>query len=93
MKLLAIGDIHLGRIPLRLPEELAGRAHELGPAEAWRRAVDAAIAAVPKPPCRSGPAPHQGHGQHRRWLVAHPAREATDAGVPTSCQVFCNFPQ
>ena len=45
MKLVAVGDIHLGRIPSRLPEELAGRARELGPAEAWRRTVDAAIAA------------------------------------------------
>ena len=48
MMLLAIGDMHLGRIPSRLPEELAGRARELGPAEAWRRAVDAAIAAGAK---------------------------------------------
>ena len=45
MKLLAVGDIHLGRTPSRLPMELANRVHELGPAEAWRRAVDAAIAA------------------------------------------------
>ena len=45
MKLLAVGDIHLGRTPSRLPMELTNRAHELGPAEAWRRAVDAAIAA------------------------------------------------
>ena len=45
MKLLAVGDIHLGRTPSRLPMELANRAHELGPAEAWRRAVDGAIAA------------------------------------------------
>ena len=48
MKLLAIGDIQLGRIPSRLPEELAGRAHGLGPAEAWHWAVDAAIAAGAK---------------------------------------------
>ena len=45
MKLLAVGDIHLGRTPSRLPPELADRARELGPAEAWRRAVNAAIAA------------------------------------------------
>lgn len=45
MKLLAVGDIHLGRIPSRLPEDLASRARELGPAEAWRRTVEAAIAA------------------------------------------------
>lgn len=48
MKLLAVGDIHLGRTPSRLPPELADRAGELGPAEAWRRAVNTAIAAEVK---------------------------------------------
>lgn len=43
MKILAIGDIHLGRTPSRLPPELAGRAREFGPAEAWRRSVDKAL--------------------------------------------------
>ena len=43
MKILAIGDIHLGRTPSRLPPELAARAREFGPAEAWRRAVDKAL--------------------------------------------------
>ena len=41
MRLLAVGDIHLGRTPSRLPPEL--RASELGPAEAWRRTVDHAL--------------------------------------------------
>lgn len=45
MKLLAIGDIHLGRQPSRLSAEvldqLGGRA--LGPAAAWHRTVDYAI--------------------------------------------------
>ncbi|CAN5835330.1 DNA repair exonuclease [soil metagenome] len=43
MKLLAVGDLHLGRAPSRLPDELTERARELGPGEAWRRVVDAAI--------------------------------------------------
>jgi hypothetical protein len=43
LKLLAVGDIHLGRRPSRLPEALAERARELGPAGAWERAVAAAI--------------------------------------------------
>ena len=43
MKILAVGDIHLGRTPSRLPEELAGRAGDLGPTGAWRRTVEAAI--------------------------------------------------
>lgn len=44
LKLLAVGDIHLGRRPGRLPQELAGAARELGPAGAWRRVVARAIA-------------------------------------------------
>ena len=41
VKLLAVGDIHLGRTPSRLPADLSAR--ELGPAEAWRRTVEAAV--------------------------------------------------
>jgi DNA repair protein SbcD/Mre11 len=43
LKLLAVGDIHLGRQPSRLPEDLVTRARDLGPAEAWRRTVDLAV--------------------------------------------------
>ncbi len=45
MKILAIGDMHLGRRPSRLPKELQESARELGPSGAWRRAVSAAIEA------------------------------------------------
>ena len=41
MKILAVGDIHLGRTPSRRPPEL--HAPDLGPAEGWRRTVDAAL--------------------------------------------------
>jgi DNA repair protein SbcD/Mre11 len=41
--LLAIGDMHLGRLPSALPGELSGRRHELGPEAAWSRAVALAI--------------------------------------------------
>ena len=43
MKILAVGDIHLGRTPSRLPAELAGRARDYGPGEAWRRTVELAL--------------------------------------------------
>ncbi|MCY4198658.1 MAG: metallophosphoesterase [Gammaproteobacteria bacterium] len=43
MKLLAVGDIHLGRSPTRIPEDFALNPTELGPAAAWRSAVDLAI--------------------------------------------------
>ena len=46
MKLLCVGDIHLGRQPARLPAGLLDeiKASELGPAAAWRLAVDFALA-------------------------------------------------
>ncbi len=41
--LLAVGDMHLGRLPAALPDELGARHHELGPEAAWSRAVSEAI--------------------------------------------------
>ena len=41
--LLAVGDLHLGARPSRLPDELMGRSAELGTAGAWRRIVDQAL--------------------------------------------------
>lgn len=41
--LLAIGDMHLGRLPAALPDELDSRRRELGPEAAWSRAVAEAI--------------------------------------------------
>jgi DNA repair exonuclease SbcCD nuclease subunit len=43
IRLLAVGDMHLGRQPSRLPVELAGEGRRYGPAEAWIRTVDRAI--------------------------------------------------
>ncbi len=43
MRLLAVGDIHLGRLPTRIPEDFALPASELGPAAAWRSTVELAI--------------------------------------------------
>ncbi|MEM6571670.1 MAG: metallophosphoesterase [Planctomycetota bacterium] len=44
VRLLCVGDIHLGKRPTRVPEELGVRAEDLGPAVAWRRSVDEALA-------------------------------------------------
>ena len=44
LKLLAVGDLHLGRRPSRLPAELASRGRSLGPSGSWDRTVTAAIA-------------------------------------------------
>ena len=41
--LLAIGDMHLGRPPTAIPEDLRARRDELGPETAWSNAIDAAI--------------------------------------------------
>lgn len=43
IRLLAVGDMHLGRRPSRLPDDLAGNGDRYGPAEAWRRIVRLAI--------------------------------------------------
>ena len=45
MKLLCVGDIHLGRRPARLPAGLLDelKPSEVGPAAAWRLAVDFAL--------------------------------------------------
>ena len=43
LELLAIGDMHLGRRPSRLPGELAESGRSYGPAEAWNRAVRHAV--------------------------------------------------
>ena len=45
MRILAVGDIHLGRRPSRLPQDLDNRASDLGPSGAWQRTVTAALAA------------------------------------------------
>ncbi|AKS40923.1 metallophosphoesterase family protein [Wenzhouxiangella marina] len=41
--LLAIGDMHLGRLPASLPDELRSLQRELGPEAAWMRSVTEAI--------------------------------------------------
>ncbi|MGY6587827.1 MAG: metallophosphoesterase family protein [Wenzhouxiangella sp.] len=43
-RLLAVGDIHLGRLPASLPDDLAQRRQELGPETAWHRTVSEALA-------------------------------------------------
>lgn len=43
LRLLAVGDIHLGRWPSRLPDELAPQGRALAPADAWQRLIDRAI--------------------------------------------------
>ncbi len=41
--LLAVGDMHLGRPPVALPEDLRHRQAQLGPEAAWQRVVSEAI--------------------------------------------------
>ncbi|MCC5864099.1 MAG: DNA repair exonuclease [Wenzhouxiangella sp.] len=41
--LLAIGDMHLGRLPAGLPDSLAEQRRALGPATAWNAAIDQAL--------------------------------------------------
>lgn len=43
IKLLCVGDMHLGRRPTRIPKQSALDPADLGPEVAWERSVDAAI--------------------------------------------------
>ncbi|WP_243864954.1 metallophosphoesterase family protein [Halospina denitrificans] len=43
MQILAVGDLHLGAAPSRLPDELTGRASDLGATGVWHRIVEQAI--------------------------------------------------
>jgi len=43
MKLFCAADLHLGRVPSRLPSDLPVAREELGPAAAWRALVDACL--------------------------------------------------
>lgn len=43
MRILAVGDIHLGARPSRLPSEFRDRSGQYGPSQAWRRTVETAI--------------------------------------------------
>jgi len=43
MKLFCAADLHLGRVPSRLPSDLPVARGELGPAAAWRALVDACL--------------------------------------------------
>lgn len=42
-KLLAVGDLHLGRLPTRLPDSLGLPRSELAPAGAWQQVVELAL--------------------------------------------------
>ncbi|MEX0385747.1 metallophosphoesterase family protein [Spiribacter onubensis] len=43
IKLLAVGDLHLGRRPPRLPENLSARIDDFSPATGWERIIDLAV--------------------------------------------------
>ena len=43
MRLLAVGDMHLGRVPVALPPGLVDAARSLGPETAWQRCIEKAI--------------------------------------------------
>ena len=47
VRILFVGDMHLGRLPSRIPDTALDQGgwsrREIGPAGAWRRIVDAAL--------------------------------------------------
>jgi len=82
LKLLAVGDIHLGRRPSRLPEELHGRARELGPAGAWSRVIEAALSEPVDVVALAGDVVEREHDFFEAYRQLHRGvSQLTDAGV------------
>ncbi len=81
IRLLAIGDMHLGRTPSRVPGELDGL--KLGPAAAFERAVDCAITSeldavvLAGDVVESDNARYEAYGALRRGVL-----RLADAGIP-----------
>ena len=43
VRILFVGDMHLGKLPTHIPENASLSAHDLGPIAAWQQIVDVAI--------------------------------------------------
>jgi DNA repair exonuclease SbcCD nuclease subunit len=82
MKVLAVGDIHLGRTPSRLPEELAHRSRDLGPAGAWERTVKVAIDAGVRAVLLAGDVVERENDFFEAYReLEQGVRELTEAGI------------
>ncbi len=82
MKILAIGDMHLGRRPSRLPTALSERARELRPAGAWKRAVDAALDASVRAVVLAGDVVEKEDDFFEAYReLAKGVKELTEAGI------------
>jgi DNA repair exonuclease SbcCD nuclease subunit len=85
VNLLAIGDIHLGRRPTRVPDEVTERIglRELTPAAAWRRAVDKALSLKVDAVLLAGDVVEQNNDFYEAYGdLAEGVKRLADAGVP-----------
>lgn len=85
-RLLAVGDMHLGRAPARVPAAVAtaGRdAGGLGPAGAWSRVVDFAVAQRVAAVVFAGDLVESSNARIEAWgLLERGVRRLADAGIP-----------
>ena len=82
MRILAVGDIHLGRRPSRLPQDLDNRASDLGPSGAWQRTVTAALAADVKAVLLAGDVVEQENDFFEAYReLERGVRQLTEAGI------------
>ena len=85
INLLAIGDIHLGRRPTRVPDDVTERVglRELTPAAAWRRAVEKALSLKVDAVLLAGDVVEQNDDFYEAYGdLAEGVERLTRAGVP-----------
>lgn len=93
-RLLCVGDMHLGRRPGGLPAHLSVdhglEARHLGPAEAWDRVVQAAIARQVHAVALAGDLVHRLNALHEAYGLLETGIRRLDAAGITVCAVAGN---
>ena len=80
--ILFVGDIHLGRLPRRLARGVGLEADRLGPAEAFRRTVEAAIAEGAQAVVFAGDVVDQDQDRFEAWShLFTGVKRLTEAGI------------
>jgi predicted phosphodiesterase len=83
MKLLCAADLHLGRVPARLPDGLPLDARALGPAAAWRALVDRAVEERPDAVLLAGDVVDDPRDVYEAYTdLAEGVRRLQEHGVP-----------
>ena len=85
IRLIAVGDIHLGRRPRRIPDQVAAvyPPHTLSPAEAWKRTVQLALLENVDAVLLAGDVVDREDDYFEAYgLLEQGVRELVEAGIP-----------